>query len=122
MIFKKRLRFICYLKKKFLKKKYIIISMVLILLMLKAIINQKNDFDDLINELKTKNLKSVQLITGRFDWTNWGLNELGTKPFETCQEKRCYAFRSFITQEPNKNRFAYFNKIIFIKIFIFKKI
>lgn len=41
-----------------------------------------------------KNLKSVQLLTGRFAFKNWQLDELGEAPFKNCPEKRCYAFRS----------------------------
>jgi hypothetical protein len=105
MILKKIFRFICYLKKRFLKKKVILISIILFLIILKLIVNKKNEFDDLLKKLKKQNLKSVQLLTGRFDWINWGLYELGTMPFETCPEKRCYAFRSFITQEANRERY-----------------
>ena len=65
---------------------------------------KKNDVDELIDDLKAKNLKSVQLITGRFDWANWGLKELGQTPFEECPENRCFAFRSFLVQDANSNR------------------
>jgi hypothetical protein len=108
MIFRKKLRLMCYLKKRFLKKKIVLISILLFLFIMKIFVNKKNDFDDLLYQLKTQNIKSVQLITGRFDWANWGLNELGTKPFENCKEKRCYAFRSFIVQQANVKRYVIF--------------
>lgn len=52
------------------------------------------NYDGLIGEIRRKNLKSVQLLTGRFNFINWELPELGEVPFQHCPEKRCYAFRS----------------------------
>jgi hypothetical protein len=65
MILKKKLRFICHLKKKYFKKKLIFISLIIIIFLLKYFTDKKNDFDELITDLRNKNLKSVQLITGR---------------------------------------------------------
>lgn len=50
--------------------------------------------DQIIDEIHSKNLKAVQVLTDKFTYKNWGLYELGVKPFERCAEKRCYAFKN----------------------------
>jgi alpha-1,3-fucosyltransferase len=50
---------------------------------------------DLIEELRKKNLKSVHLLTGRFAFPNWQFYDgLGEEPFKNCPVTRCYAFTS----------------------------
>ena len=84
-----------------LKLFFIIILFYLLFQAIYYLLNKKNDFDDLLWEIKKKNLKSIQLLTGRFHFVNWRLGtELGEIPFANCPEKRCYAFRSFLLQKP----------------------
>ena len=60
-------------------------------------------YDDLIDEIHRKNLKAVQLVTGRFDFENWEFDRLGEEPFKSCPEQRCYAFRSLgLLHVPNE--------------------
>jgi hypothetical protein len=59
------------------------------------------NYNYLLKKIKSKNLKSIQLLTGRFHFVNWKLeHDLGEVPFEKCAEKRCFAFRS-ILQSPS---------------------
>lgn len=61
-----------------------------------------SNYDNLIHKIKQKNLKSIQLLTGRFHFLNWKLgHELGQTPFKNCAEKRCYAYRSLL-QNPSE--------------------
>lgn len=55
-------------------------------------------FESLHDQLEWRNLKSIQLLTGRFDFENCGLTQgLGKSPFEECPgEKRCFAYRSLL--------------------------
>lgn len=56
---------------------------------------------DIVAKIHKKNLKAVQLLTDKFTYRNWGVSEMGEKPFATCAEKRCYAFKPFkIRQRP----------------------
>jgi hypothetical protein len=67
----------------------------------KLLINYLNDFDDLIMKLKSKNYKTIHMLTGRFFFVNWKLgHKLGSVPFRNCPEKRCYAYRS-VLQNPS---------------------
>ena len=56
--------------------------------------DQYLNFNNIIHELRKKNLKSVHLLTGRFDFWNWQIKTLGEDPFKNCPETRCYAFES----------------------------
>lgn len=63
-----------------------------------------NEFDEIIEEIESKGLKSVQLLTQRFYFPNWGLEKLGQSPFLKCPEKRCYAFQPhFWSNKPFEN-------------------
>jgi hypothetical protein len=42
----------------------------------------------LIEQIHARQLKAVQLLTERFAYKNWGLGQLGTRPFAECAEKR----------------------------------
>ena len=46
------------------------------------------------SEISLHDFKSIQLLTDRFDWDNWGFNTLGKDQFKNCEEKRCYIFKS----------------------------
>lgn len=70
------------------------IVFIILLNLLKWFYDTYFTFDDLLEDIKLKNLKSVQLLTGRFDFKNWELDELGETPFQYCPEKRCFAYRS----------------------------
>jgi hypothetical protein len=56
--------------------------------------------DKFIDHLKSRNLKSVQLLTGRFLFKNWEFDDLGVQPFKGCEENRCYAFQTMFLQGP----------------------
>lgn len=62
--------------------------------------NNQQD-DDIVDQIHARNLKAVQLLTRKFSYLEWGLGELGERPFERCAETRCYAFKNqFFLQEP----------------------
>lgn len=84
------------IKKNFKKHPYIYIALILLAFyMLKYFIIYYNRHDALVDQIHKLNLKSVQLLTGRFDFYNWELGDrLGEEPFKNCAEKRCFAFRS----------------------------
>jgi hypothetical protein len=50
--------------------------------------------EDTAEEIHKRGLKAVQLWTPKFGSKTWEFAELGEKPFESCPEKRCFAFRS----------------------------
>lgn len=85
-----------------IKKLLLILIAYLVLL---TIYNQLSsyitNYDSLIDKLQSNQLKSVQLLTNRFDYINWKLGHgLGLEPFKNCPEKRCYAFKPFLFQRP----------------------
>ena len=70
------------------------------LILVTLFLDKFNNYDVLIKKIKEKNLKSIQLLTGRFAFYNWelgevGINNLGEEPFRDCPEKRCYAFKTY---------------------------
>ena len=70
----------------------------------KLFVNHHSDFDDLITELKSKNFKTIHMLTGRFFFVNWQLgHKLGSVPFRECPEKRCYAYRSLLQNPSGKS-------------------
>jgi hypothetical protein len=73
---------------------YRFIALFILLNVLKYIYDKFLTCNDLIDDIHARNLKSVQLLTGRFQLKNWEFNELAENPFKNCPEKRCYAFRS----------------------------
>jgi hypothetical protein len=71
-----------------------VLIVLIVLNILKYLLVKLFTYDDLLDQIHRKNLKSVQLLTGRFDYKNWEFDELGEAPFRQCAEKRCYAYRS----------------------------
>ena len=55
------------------------------------------DEEDIVDTIHKKNLKAVQLLTGRFSSNDWQsmYARLGEFPFQGCQEKRCFAFKPY---------------------------
>jgi hypothetical protein len=72
-----------------------IISFTLATFAVRFIYNKFFNLDLLIENIRQKDLKSVHMITGRFDFWQWQYNKLGEAPFKKCPETRCYAFLSF---------------------------
>lgn len=61
----------------------------------------RNDHGDIVDQIHSRGLKAVQLLTRKFTHLEWGMGDLGTKPFERCVERRCYAFKNdFFLQRP----------------------
>jgi len=59
------------------------------------------NYDELIDKLQKNNLKSIQILTYRFDYYYWKLGHgWGQEPFNNCPEKRCYAFKPIYFQKP----------------------
>jgi hypothetical protein len=73
---------------------YRAVALFILLNVLKFIYDKCLTFNDLLDDIRARNLKSVQLLTGRFGFKNWEFDALGEEPFKNCPEKRCYAFRS----------------------------
>ena len=103
---KMKIRFIN--TKRIFRKLYFIFKILILITVVHLLINvyffqntksdRQNDADLLF---KNKNLKYVQLLTGRFDYINWALPNLGEEAFKNCKEKRCFAFKPFtIRQKP----------------------
>ncbi len=70
---------------------YLILFSV-VTLALRFVYDKYFNFDALVDDIRQKNLKSVQMLTGRFAFYQWQFNELGEAPFKHCPETRCYAF------------------------------
>jgi alpha-1,3-fucosyltransferase len=49
---------------------------------------------DIVAEIHKRELKAVQVWTPKFNSKTWDFDELAEKPFESCPERRCYAFWS----------------------------
>jgi hypothetical protein len=81
----------------YIKIIYIISAVIIIELLMETFFNYRN----LIYQYKKLNVKTIQLLTGRFHFKNWELgHELGDEPFKECPEKRCYAFKTMLGQTP----------------------
>lgn len=78
-----------------------LIAFLLVINLLNLLYEYLTNFDDLIARLHKKNLKSVQILTYRFDYFYWKLGHgWGQEPFQNCPEKRCYAFKPVYFQRP----------------------
>lgn len=92
-----------YSNKKIIRYLIRILILIFALIVLKKFLYKLFTYDDLIDDIKSRNLKAVQLLTGRFDFKNWEFDELGEAPFRNCPESRCYAFRSLdLVHIPNE--------------------
>ena len=81
----------------YIKIIYITSAIILVEIIIETFFSYKN----LILRLQNENVKTIQLLTGRFNFKNWELGHgLGEEPFIFCPEKRCYAFKSILGQEP----------------------
>ena len=81
----------------YIKLVYITAAIILIEIIMEKFLNYRN----VITHYQNQNIKTIQLLTGRFNFKNWELDhELGEEPFKLCPEKRCYAFRTFLSQNP----------------------
>jgi hypothetical protein len=96
-----------------LKLAYVFVFFVIFIIWAKSSVNE---FDDEINEeIESKGLKSVQLLTQRFYFPNWGLEKLGQSPFLKCPEKRCFAFQPhFWRNKPFENS----DGLVFVNYFV----
>lgn len=91
------------LKVKALEKYLFYFIYFVVLYFLILFLNEKIDrsYDNLLNEINKKDLKSIQLYTGYFHYKNWNVgNTLGKEPFKNCPEKRCFAFQTSLLQSP----------------------
>ena len=91
------------LRQKGLRKYMFYFIYGVLLIFLVQFIRDKYDrsYDDYINEISKKKLKSIQLLTGYFHYKNWSLgHSLGQEPFKNCPETRCYAFQTLLIQSP----------------------
>lgn len=80
-----------------------ILIYILAINMISFLYDNLTNFDTLIDKLNKSNLKSIQILTYRFDYFNWKLgHNWGEEPFRNCAEKRCYAFKPLYFQNPNE--------------------
>lgn len=86
------MKFNIYICRNSLKPKYIF-SFIVIFALLRILIENELEESLIVQEIHSKNLKAIQLLTQRFYFPNWGLEKLGTHPFSNCAENRCYAFQ-----------------------------
>lgn len=93
-----KINFLRFSNRKSNKFKLLLLISCCILILINNLLYYYNE-DDLIKEIHENKLKAVQLLTERFEYKNWGIGDLGQKPFENCEEKRCYAFKPFRFQQ-----------------------
>jgi hypothetical protein len=56
------------------------------------------DFASIVDEAHKNNLKTIQLLTGRYNHWHWGFGggeHLGVEPFRKCYFNNCYAFKPY---------------------------
>ena len=78
-----------------------LVCITTLIILMEISIDKIFNHSKLIAHLKNRNIKTIQLLTGRFNFKNWELqHDLGNEPFKFCPEKRCYAFKNLLSQKP----------------------
>ena len=78
-------------------RRFKILFLGVLLLFFIQILYFSDDIDTNSLIKKDYNIKTIQLLTERFAFTNWHLEQLGQYPFRNCEEKRCHLVKRGLT-------------------------